>query len=350
MVCHIVNTETGRKSQETTIPTLMVDERKIDNMIDKVNELCKHFTQNSANQLCDIKYDVTQYEDPQTLSKFFVCIEEVFNVIRNMNTQTSAGSDDIPAKFIKQNANEITPYLTRIINDIINEGEFPDNLKTAMVIPLYKQKGERSSVKNYRPISILPALAKIIEKIISDKIVAFLEQNECIINEQLGYWKNRSSQSAKAIFTDDVKNFADEGKKTGAIFIDFVQAFDKIQYAPLLEKYYRFGIQNKLLSFLKSYFSGRQLIMKSNMLSLPVNMISGTPQGSSLSGVNFTMYLNDIPERLEQCKCIFYADDCVLCTSGESLEEIKDKLQKDLDNLDLWCNQNGMEINIAKTS
>lgn len=267
-----------------------------------------------------------------------------------MNTNKPMGYDGIPVKFYKRFSEQITPHFTKVINSILENGEYPNSLKTALITPLYKQKGEKSNVRNYRPISVLSTSTKIIEKLISDKLTSRLEKHSIIMTQQHGYRRNRSTQSAILVLTDNIKYSSDNGRMTGAVFVDFEAAFDNIQHNVLLQKMFNYGIRGKVLQVFKSYFSNRHLIVqKGNERSQPFNMIQGTPQGSSLSSEIFSLYINDIPNYFEECQSIFYCDDLVLYTSGESMQEIQNKLQYDLNKLQDWCNLNCMKVNVAKT-
>jgi len=348
----IINTEVGRCKQETNLPTLIHEGKQITNEDEKLNLLCNHFTQNPENIKLAVKLPVDQNSNNSktTLNKLQVTEGEVLKAINTLDINKPSGNDNIPAKVLKSCADEIAPFLTVIINKILEEGEFPDALKIALITPLYKRKGERNNVKNYRPISVLPATAKLIEKLVYDKVMAFLEKHGKIMDQQHGYRESRSTQSAIIILTDAIKQSLDNGYITGAVFIDFVQAFDKVQHDILLRKLQKYGITGTALKWFQSYFSNRQLIViKNGKKSKPYNLIQATPQGSSLSGLNFTMYLNDIPEILQHSKCIFYADDLVLYVQGTTPQEIEEKLQQDLLRLQEWCEDNKMEINIPKT-
>jgi len=221
----VINTETGRITQEAKLPEFILENKTVTTNLDKLNELAKHFTKNA----------------------------------------------------------EIVPHFTKIIN-IFQQGIYPDALKTALITPLYKQKGERTNVRNYRPISILSTSTKIIEKLMADKITHYLDQNNLIMQQQHGYRKDHSTQSAITILTDDIKVASNNGKMTGAVFIDFEQAFDNVQHNILLQKMCKYGIRGKILQTLHSYFSNRKIVVcKGNDRSIDYNIIQGIPQGSSLS-------------------------------------------------------------------
>ncbi|CAL8083510.1 unnamed protein product [Orchesella dallaii] len=350
----VLNTEVGRIKQDSALPTFIHNSTTITDETEKLNLLCEHFTQNSDNISTTISEPTedssTSLSNDKLLSELKVTTDEVFNSIKLLDSQKPSGTDNIPAKVLISCAEEVAPYLANIINQILKDGEFPDVLKIALVTPLYKRKGERHDIRNYRPISILSATAKLIEKIVYEKVMFFLEENNKIMDQQHGYRENRSTQSAVILLTDYIKQNLDNNKVTGAVFIDFVQAFDKVQQEILMSKLYKYGIRGKVLKWFKSYFTNRKLIVtKNSKRSNPYNVIQGTPQGSSLSGLTFTLYLNDIPEILQHSKCIFYADDLVLLVQGNNIEEIQCKLQEDLQLLQNWCKTNKMEINISKT-
>jgi len=266
----------------------------------------------------------------EILSHIQVTHGEVLRSINELDESKACGHDNIPATFYKMCALEITPIFTKLINEMFKKGEFPEALKTALIHPLYKQKGEKNLPKNYRPISILSAAAKIIEKIMYSRVSAHLEQTDNYMKEQHGYRKFRSTQSAVIMLTDAIKSAADNGLMTGVVFVDFEKAFDSLQYTTFLAKLKKCGVSGSVLNWFKSYFENRKIIVKKGETkSDPFNLTQGTPQGSALSGMTFSIYLNDIKERLANSRCefILYADDKGLFTHGSTPEEIESKLQ-----------------------
>lgn len=351
----VLNSETGRTSNHDPIPDLIVRGNAISEEKLKLNKLAEHFTQNIRNKPVKIVFptvlNTTQtQEETDILSSFKVSTEEVETAIKSLKTNKPSGKDGLPARFFKACAQNIAPPLTYLINQMLKLGEFPDSLKTAIITPIYKKKGERSDVKCYRPISILPTTAKIIDSILYKHLITHFEDNDILMSEQHGYRKFRSTQSAVTILTDNIKSAIDKRKLTGAVYFDFVQAFDRVEYNKLLQKLYDYKIRGNLLKFMQSYFTNRQLIVKKNSVqSDPYYMQQGCAQGSSVSALIFCIYINDTKNIFEHSKFIYYADDLAIYVHGDSIMEIQRKLQIDAIHLQEWCKKNNMKINIAKT-
>lgn len=355
-IWQILNTEVGRVTTNNVISEINENGVTIFDNKEKLNALCRHFTQNPTNEHCNIEMpgDLPEIGSPQDdnpkLEKIRVCPDDVEQVIMHLETDKPTGIDGLPARFFKACATEIAFHLALLINEMMKSGIFPDSLKIARIKPIYKKKGEKNLTKNYRPISILPTSTKIIDKIICDRFMKYFEDNNILMNEQHGYRKNRSTQSAVLILNDDIKEGSDRSKITGAVFFDFSQAFDKVQYSSLLKKFQHYGISNQLLKFLHSYYNNRKMVVNENGVNSDTyNMIQGTPQGSGASSMTWLVYVNDSQNIFEQCKFIYYCDDLVLYANGNTIAEVQEKLQIDINNLTKWCAENGMEINISKT-
>ncbi len=214
---------------------------------------------------------------------------------------------------------------------MLKGGKYPDLLKVAHITPLYKKKGERCDVKSYRPSSVLPTTTKIIEAVLIKKLTHHFETNSILMKEQHGYRKARLTQSAITVLTDSIKKAADNKNLPGVVFVDYVQAFDCVQYDKLLEKYHKYGVRGKLLELLQSYFTNKQIIVcKDGQRSDPIWKTQGTPQGSSVSSLNFAIYINDTSDIFQNCKFTYYADDLAVFAHRTTVEEVQEKLQKDL--------------------
>ena len=144
---------------------------------------------------------------------------------------------------LKDAALVLTKPLTFIINLSLETGVVPSEWKVAKVIPLYKS-GSQAEIDNYRPISILPTLSKILEKIVYKQLMAHLERHNLLFEYQFGFRPNRSTELAVTYFTDFIRKEADSGKATGAVFIDLTKAFDTISHSIMLSKLSRYGVRD----------------------------------------------------------------------------------------------------------
>ena len=157
---------------------------------------------------------------------------EILKELKNVKRKKASGLDNFPPGLLKDAALVLTEPLTFIINLSLETGIVPSEWKVAKVIPLYKS-GSLAEIDNYRPISILPTLSKILEKIVYKQLMAHLERHSLLFEYQFGFRPNRSTELAVTYFTDLIRKEADNGKATGAVFIDLSKAFDTISHSVL---------------------------------------------------------------------------------------------------------------------
>jgi hypothetical protein len=275
---------------------------------------------------------------------------EILSSIKYLKVNKPTGSDGIPAKFYKLFADAIAPILHLLFNECLKQGGVPLVLKKTFIKCLYKGKGKKNTCTNYRPISIISSTSKKYENIMYRRLSKYLEDNNLLSGSQHGYRGNRSTQSAVLEFTNQIRKAGDCKKYSGLVFVDFQKAFDMIDHEILIQQLSDLGIRNENLQWFKSYFQDRQITVRNGKSISKFNPLSrGTPQGSSLSGLLFSIYINLVPNVFKHCNAIFYADDLVLWFSSESTDEIEANLQFDIDNLCRWCDTNFMRINVGKT-
>lgn len=295
-----------------------------------------------------------QLHNPLINSNSFVLLdtdnEEIDNIITGLKMTSSTGWDKIPNKILKDYRKILVPPLTHIFNTCLAIGSFPNCLKKSIIHPIYKT-GDRDCVGNYRPISILPSISKILEKIINSRLIDYLENNKLLSNCQFGFRPGKSTDDAVHELTDYVVNSLDVNNKTIGIFLDLAKAFDTVSIPKLLNKLELIGIRGTQLKLFENYLSGRQQCVKiDNILSsdLPVRM--GVPQGSILGPVLFLIYINDLI-KLSPAKgrIISYADDTVLLFSEKTWNDVFEAAQTGFNNVALWLRNNYLTLNTDKT-
>ena len=237
-------------------------------------------------------------------------------------------------------------YICDCINTCINNCNFPDELKWADVIPVFK-KGDRSTIENYRPISILPTFSKIFEKIIFDQINAFFQDK--FSKFLCGFRKGFSTQTSLIRLLHKWQQSLDLKGIIGTVLIDLSKAYDCIHHNLLLAKLKAYGFSNKSISLLKSYLTGRKQrvkILSSFSEWLWINF--GIPQGSILGPLLFNIFINDLFLFIQKTEICNFADDNTLYACDSSLEKVINKLKADLANITKWFDNNSLVANASK--
>ena len=249
---------------------------------------------------------------------------------------------------IKDAATFLAAPLTFLINLSLQTGSVPSAWKTAKVIPLFKN-GSRTDTDNYRPISILPAMSKILERVVHKQLMDHLERNSLLFKHQFGFRSKRSTELAVALVTDFIRKEADKCSLTGAIFIDLSKAFDTVSHSNVLNKLPSFGIcGNELMWFTDYLFNRTQVVHCNGFSSEAVPISCGVPQGSIIGPLLFLLQFNNVHKVLKHSQIITYADDTVMYMSSSSLKEIEKKLSEDLNSLKSWFDSNELVINLNK--
>lgn len=274
---------------------------------------------------------------------------EMSNYIRELNHSSAVGVEGIPIRLIKQNAVTIVPILTDLVNASLEESNFPNCLKTAKVVPIYKN-GLKNNLGNYRPISILPALSKPFEKVIHHRLSSFFARNKTIHVNQYGFQPNSSTLSATVNLVNEIQQNIDRRRLCSAIFIDVSKAFDCVPHNLLLKKMQSYGIRGDAIRLIESYLKNRQqcVIVDKSISSLETVQF-GVPQGSILGPLLFIVFINDIFELPLKGKLQLFADDASIVYKGNNIDTLFEDMQHDMNLIQRWFYNNGLTINVAKT-
>ena len=276
--------------------------------------------------------------------------QEVFKEINSLNLNKSPGLDGITAYFIKLASDIVAVPLSILCNLSFSEGVFPNCMKNAKVIPLFKT-GSKTELSNYRPISLLSCLSKVMEKLIYSRLINYLNKNSILHPNQYGF---RSGLSTSHALLDVVTTTYDNINKmlyTLLIFIDYKKAFDTVCHKILLSKLEHYGICGPALNLISSYLNHRtQCVSINDRLSALSHISYGVPQGSILGPLLFLLYINDINnintysnDSIKQ-----YADDTCLVINEINLDKLKAKANKLLLSTEQWSSANKLTINFSK--
>lgn len=280
--------------------------------------------------------------------------ESIEKIINNLQTKNSTGHDGISTKLIKVLKTTISEPLSIVINQCLNSGIFPEKLKIAKVIPLYK-KDDVNIFTNYRPISLLVAISKIFERVIFNQLYAYFQKYKLFYSSQYGFRSGHSTEFACLELVDRIIQEMDRGKIPICIFLDLSKAFDTLDHTILLTKLEYYGITETAASLFKSYLSQRSQYVEFDGSKSDMKTIStGVPQGSILGPLLFIIYINDLSQVSQIFRSIMYADDTSLATTLNAFninptantdEMINSELQKVSD----WLKANKLSLNVNKS-
>ena len=305
----------------------------------------------SASNMFNSQFITDYYKDKVSNCSFVlheVSEEIIFKHLSDLNIYKATCLDSIPAKFLLDGARAITRPLTSIVNLSIRTGSVPQEFKSARVVPIYKKKS-KTDPGNYRPVSILCIISKIVEKIISDQLFAYLSKNNLLYELQSGFRPSYSTDSCLINLCAYILKENDKGNYSGMIIIDLQKAFDTVQHTILLEKLKAIGMEEIAVQWFQSYLTGReQLVDISDTFSEKCSVECGVPQGSILGPLLFLLYVNDMRAAVK-CKLLLYADDSALIVSGEDVSVIEQTLESELESLNKWLIDNRLSPHLGKT-
>lgn len=325
--------------------------------INKVNDFFANIGKKLAGitSQTQLTNKVEHDEDTSTSPAFSLILfptneDEVLSLIDDLKENCAVGIDGIPGKVVKRYKHLLTIPLTHICNLAISTGVFPRAFKTALIKPIHKS-GDGDCVNNYRPISVLPSISKILEKIINKRLKHFLESNNLLSAQQFGFRQGKSTSDAVLELTNAIANDLDNKRKCLTIFLDLAKAFDTVSVPKLMSKMERIGIRGLPLKLLGDYLGDRKQRVKiDNWCSQETPVNFGVPQGSVLSPTLFLIYINELTNlRIPGCKIFSFADDTALYFSGQDWMEVFALAQSGFCKVNNWLLRNTLTLNVTKT-
>ena len=351
----VLNDVIGKSRDKTCCTSMNIDGQSITNAASISNKFCDYFTEVGAKCAAQIPMSNTHYTQylgrPHSRSIYLdpVTPGDIINIMNKMKGKSSTGHDSISSKLLKSVRGEIAYPLSVAIHSSLATGIVPDILKLVKVIPLYKAK-DRQLLTNYRPISRLPSLSKVLEKAVHHKLMRFLNDNGLLYESQYGFRKHHNTIHSVTELVHNIIHGYEKGEMTIGVMADLSKAFDTIDHDILLKKLGYYGIRGIAHDWFRSYLGNRhQYVVFNDSKSYTKDLSCGVPQGSVLGPLLFLIYMNDMPNCLMTSHAILFADDTTLVASSRDPMQLYHDMNLDLDRLCNWFRSNKLSLNTSTT-
>jgi hypothetical protein len=348
----------GNKGASRSVNELVVDGDAIVDPIKIANTFNDYFSTLGERTVAAMAHssttgdvDITPPFAPSSLLNIPIPnAENIIMIIDKLKNSSHIGHDGLSNYFVKNFKIKLAPLIVKICSAIILTGIFPNNLKISKIIPLLK-KGHTSDISNYRPISLSPILAKIVERYINGHLYDHLEKINAFPSAQYGFRRHRGCEDAvHSVVREICSRKNKKNNRVATTFFDFSKAFDTVPHTKLLRKLQKLGVNGTSLQLFESYLSQRQVFTEICGVSSDLHAITrGVPQGGCLSSTLFNAFTSDIQYIKLNGKLSLFADDSNIVNSAKSNSLLKTVVEQDLTTFANWCNDNELCLNWDKT-
>ena len=339
-----------KPSEKSNIPPLNVQGNIYSDNKDKAEALNDFFSSQNTIDETNAKLPDNHFSSSQTetLHSIHLSPFEVEICLKSLQTGKSVGPDAINNRLLKELSSALSDPLCDLFNYSLSTGKFPENWKQANITPIHK-KDDPSDPSNYRPISLLSTVGKVLEKLVHKYVFNFIRDKGAITTLQSGFVPGDSTVNQLIDIYNTFCKALDEGKEVRAVFCDISKAFDRVWHKGLLYKLNRVGIRGSLLSWFNDYLINRfQRVVLPGASSSWIPIRAGVPQGSILGPLLFLVYINDIVEEIH-CKIRLFADDTSLYIIVNDPVEAAQLLNSDLEKINQWAKKWLVSFNPAKS-
>ena len=275
---------------------------------------------------------------------------EISDIIKKMKI-TRENKNSVPIKLLQANKEVLSVVISHMINQAFTSGIFPRSLKSGIITPIFKKKGDKNDPSSYRPITKLSYLSKIFEKVIYSRLINHFLVNNIISPSQFGFQKNVSTLDAIVHFTEFIYNALNDKKSCINILVDYSRAFDTVNHPILLRKLERYGIHGNSLSLIASYLRDRsQSVCINGKISNSILTNISVPQGSVVGPLLYLAYTMEIPQISNYFTTTMFADDTNFSIAGDELDQLINICNTELATFKSWSDANRLTINISKTN
>ena len=318
---------------------------------DKAKLFAENFSMNSNLDDSGISLPVFPSRTNSKLHNIFVTPKTVRKVLMNLDFSKASGPDCIPVVVLKNCELELSYILAELFNKCLKESCFPDCWKVSSMVRVFENVGERSTAKNYRPVSLLSVVSKVFEKPVNNRIVDHLEKCGLFSDFQYGFRSSRSTADLLTVVSDRISRAFNRSRATRAVVLDISKAFGRVWHAGLLHKLKSYGISGQIFGLISSFLSNRRLRVALDGKSSQEDPFNeGVPQGSIHGPTIFLLYINDLPDDVI-CDITIYADDTLYskCYRVSDLWQSASEFQSDLRDTVHWGKKWLVDFNAGKT-
>lgn len=350
----LIREATNEQKINTGITSLRENNKLVYDNLSIANTFLEYFSNVGTNLASKIHKNEHSFPSKRILNSMFLnpmSINELIDIINSLKTKATAGDDNITSKILKDNHVYLVKPLLYIVNLIFEKGIYPELLKRATIVPIFKS-GDKLNKENYRPIAVTSSVSRLIEKCIKKRLDSFLKENNVLSGSQYGFLPGVSAQDAMLHVSEYINNNFNEKFKTIGIFVDLARAFDTVDHGILLKKLENIGMRGVVYNLFDSYLKNRMQKVKVNDCFSKLNTVKiGVPQGTVLGPVLFSIYINDLFSVLldDSSVCVCYADDTAILVRGRFWEETFQRAELCISNVRIWMDQNVLTMNVNKT-
>ena len=352
-----INSLLGRTHNKDSFPDyIQSEDRTLHNLKDITNAFNKYYVNVGPSLAASIdqqnirKFNLPPMPTPNSLFLMPCTEEEISGLMKILKPKTSSGHDNISPKILKQISQSMIKPILHVINISLTTGKVPKSMKIAKVIPIFKNSGDNHIMKNYRPVSLLPAISKILERVVYNRLNKFLTKHAILALSQYGFREDLSTELAILELQDRIANIMDNKDCCAGIFMDLSKAFDTLDHDILLRKLHHYGVRGIAYNWFKDYLSSREQYVSINGMNSSFQKLTcGVPQGSILGPLLFLIYINDLAYASSSAVTILFADDTNAIYKHKSYFQLNKMINEDLNTLGDWFKANKLALNESKT-
>ena len=354
---HGINLALEQTKNKKSLPSIIkgTDGKPIEGDKNIANAFAKYFETipgKTKNKIPAYRHDYMYYMNRSKATDSYLVLndtntKEVFKYIMKLKNSSSPGPSNVPNMFLKKLGKPLSEVLTHIANRSMNSGYVPNAMKIGKQTPVHK--GGEICISNYRPITVCSSIAKILEKIVRDRVMGYIDRLKILNKSQFGFRSKHSTNHAVLNLTESTLELLEKGLKVGGTYLDIAKAFDSVNHDILLRKLEYYGFRANTLMWFESYLKGRKQFVSIRREKSDIYELEwGIPQGGTLAPILFILFMNDITNSSDKFDFSIYADDtCLILGIENSLydDTMKNELQKVVD----WFSSNELLLNFKKT-